>query len=170
MVVSPLAGKPAPRALLVNVASLVADYFAVKPDRAAASERVHVGTSGRRGSATAASFNEAHIVSIAQAVCLSRRKRGIDGPLFLGRIRMRFPSPLSSAPSRCWRPMAWRRWWMPLAGTRPHPRQTCAVGGNEPIDGIKVTARSGWFAARPSGTEDVYKIYAESFRSEGHLQ
>ena len=45
-----------------------------------------------------------------------------------------------------------------------------APGNNEPIGGIKVVAKSGWFAARPSGTEDVYKIYAESFRSEEHLR
>ena len=45
-----------------------------------------------------------------------------------------------------------------------------APGNNAPIGGIKVTARSGWFAARPSGTEDIYKIYAESFRDEAHLR
>jgi phosphoglucomutase len=43
-------------------------------------------------------------------------------------------------------------------------------GNNEPIDGLKVIAKSGWSAARPSGTEDIYKIYAESFRGEDHLQ
>jgi phosphoglucomutase len=42
-------------------------------------------------------------------------------------------------------------------------------GNNEPIGGLKVTARSGWFAAQPSGTEDIYNIYAESFRGEDHL-
>jgi phosphoglucomutase len=44
-----------------------------------------------------------------------------------------------------------------------------APGNDAPIDGLKVTARSGWFAARPSGTEAVYKIYAESFKDETHL-
>jgi phosphoglucomutase len=47
---------------------------------------------------------------------------------------------------------------------------TRAPGNNQPIGGIKVVARNGWFAARPSGTEDVYKIYAESFRSHEHLE
>ena len=47
---------------------------------------------------------------------------------------------------------------------------TRAPGNNEPIGGIKVIARNGWFAARPSGTEEVYKIYAESFRSQEHLE
>jgi phosphoglucomutase len=45
-----------------------------------------------------------------------------------------------------------------------------APGNDAPIGGIKVVAKSGWFAARPSGTEDIYKIYAESFRDESHLQ
>ncbi|HEX9159008.1 MAG TPA: hypothetical protein VF835_02170, partial [Rhizomicrobium sp.] len=47
---------------------------------------------------------------------------------------------------------------------------TRAPGNHEPIGGIKVIAPNGWFAARPSGTEDVYKIYAESFRSRAHLE
>ena len=46
---------------------------------------------------------------------------------------------------------------------------TSAPGNNAPIGGLKVTTESGWFAARPSGTEDVYKIYAESFRGADHL-
>ena len=55
------------------------------------------------------------------------------------------------------------------------PDQRCsglwpAPGNGQPFGGIKVTSDSGWFAARPSGTEDVYKIYAESFRSESHLR
>jgi phosphoglucomutase len=47
---------------------------------------------------------------------------------------------------------------------------TKAPGNDAPIGGIKVAAKSGWFAARPSGTEDIYKIYAESFRGEEHLR
>ena len=45
-----------------------------------------------------------------------------------------------------------------------------APGNDAPIGGLKVVARDGWFAARPSGTEDVYKLYAESFRSPSHLE
>ncbi len=82
--VSPLAGKPAPRSLLVNVPRLMTAYFALAPDPAVVSQRVAFGTSGHRGSAFAAAFNEAHILAIAQAVCLYRRQAGIDGPLFLG--------------------------------------------------------------------------------------
>ena len=57
-----------------------------------------------------------------------------------------------------------------LAGEPITARLTRAPGNNEPIGGLKVVAASGWFAARPSGTEDLYKIYAESFRDESHLQ
>jgi len=56
-----------------------------------------------------------------------------------------------------------------LAGEPIIDKLTRAPGNNAPIGGIKVTAASGWFAARPSGTENVYKIYAESFHSEAHL-
>jgi phosphoglucomutase len=48
-------------------------------------------------------------------------------------------------------------------------RLTAAPGNGEPLGGIKVVTESGWFAARPSGTEDVYKLYAESFRGPEHL-
>ncbi len=56
-----------------------------------------------------------------------------------------------------------------LAGEAIEATLTKAPGNDQPIGGIKVIAKSGWFAARPSGTEDVYKIYAESFRSKDHL-
>jgi phosphoglucomutase len=57
-----------------------------------------------------------------------------------------------------------------LAGEDIVARMTRAPGNDEPIDGLKVVTRGGWFAARPSGTENVYKIYAESFRSQSHLE
>jgi len=82
--ISPLAGKPVPRSMLVNIPRLVTAYFALAPDPAIISQRVAFGTSGHRGSAFAASFNEAHVLAIAQAVCLYRRHAGIEGPLFLG--------------------------------------------------------------------------------------
>src|SRR5208337_4809880 len=56
-----------------------------------------------------------------------------------------------------------------LAGEPIIAKLSRAPGNKAPIDGLKVVARSGWFAARPSGTEAVYKIYAESFRDEAHL-
>ena len=56
-----------------------------------------------------------------------------------------------------------------LAGEPITAKLTRAPGNNAPIDGLKVMTPSGWFAARPSGTENIYKIYAESFKDQGHL-
>jgi phosphoglucomutase len=56
-----------------------------------------------------------------------------------------------------------------LAGEPIIAKLTRAPGNDAPIGGLKVTAESGWFAARPSGTENIYKIYAESFKSQTHL-
>jgi len=80
----PLAGHPAPRALLANIPRLVSAYFVGKPDPAQPAERIAFGTSGHRGSALNCSFNEDHIAATTQAVCDHRRSRGLDGPLFLG--------------------------------------------------------------------------------------
>ena len=82
--VNPLAGKPAPASMLVNVPRLVTAYFSGKPDPAVPSQRVAFGTSGHRGSAFNNAFNEAHILAISQALCDHRRRAGIDGPLFIG--------------------------------------------------------------------------------------
>jgi phosphoglucomutase len=84
MNVSPLAGRPADQASLVNVPDLVTAYYTEKPDPAIPAQRVVFGTSGHRGSAFAKSFNEWHILAISQAICLYRKKQKIDGPLFLG--------------------------------------------------------------------------------------
>ncbi|CAH1672252.1 phosphoglucomutase [Hyphomicrobiales bacterium] len=81
--VSPLAGKRLEPGMLVDVAALRNAYYD-QPDPAQRAQQVAFGTSGHRGTAFARSFNEAHILAIAQAVCLYRRQRGIDGPLFLG--------------------------------------------------------------------------------------
>ena len=80
----PLAGKPAPRELLVDVPDLRARYVADAPDPKDPAQRVAFGTSGHRGSSLRRSFNEAHLLAVAQAVCEYRRGAGIDGPLFIG--------------------------------------------------------------------------------------
>jgi phosphoglucomutase len=82
--INPLAGKSAPVSLLVNVAELVTAYFSLRPDPSVPAQRVAFGTSGHRGSAFEAAFNEGHILAITQAVCDHRGKAGVDGPLFLG--------------------------------------------------------------------------------------
>jgi phosphoglucomutase len=83
--ISPLAGKPAPKALLVDVARLEQAYFECKPDAGDPNQRVSFGTSGHRGSPFSASFTEAHIAAITQAICDYRRAQTIDGPLFMGK-------------------------------------------------------------------------------------
>ncbi|MEP6907588.1 MAG: phosphoglucomutase (alpha-D-glucose-1,6-bisphosphate-dependent) [Pseudoxanthomonas sp.] len=82
--VSPLAGKPAQAAPLVDVDKLIAAYFDVQPDPSVAAQRVSFGTSGHRGCSFDGSFNEAHVLAITQAICLYRHEHAIDGPLFLG--------------------------------------------------------------------------------------
>jgi len=85
MSVSPLAGKPAPRDLLVNIPRLVTLYYANRPDVSDPAQQVAFGTSGHRGSPSKASFNEHHILAIAQAISELRKNKGIDGPLFMGK-------------------------------------------------------------------------------------
>jgi len=85
MALSPLAGKTAPKELLIDPAQLEREYYARKPEPSDVSQRVSFGTSGHRGSALKGSFNEAHILAITQAICDYRRAQGISGPLFVGR-------------------------------------------------------------------------------------
>ena len=80
----PRAGQPAAPDDLVNVAKLVTAYYAVHPDPGDAAQRVSFGTSGHRGSAFTATFNEDHILATTQAICEYRARHGIDGPLYLG--------------------------------------------------------------------------------------
>ncbi len=81
---SPLAGKPAPLDILVDVPRLVTAYYALRPDPSVREQRVSFGTSGHRGSSFDATFNEAHVLAITQAICVWRKQHTIDGPLFLG--------------------------------------------------------------------------------------
>jgi phosphoglucomutase len=83
--ISPLAGKPAPREMLVDIGRLEREYYARKPDIDDPAERVAFGTSGHRGSPFAGSFTEAHILAVTQAICDYRARQGIDGPLYLGK-------------------------------------------------------------------------------------
>ncbi|MBM4431869.1 MAG: phosphoglucomutase, alpha-D-glucose phosphate-specific, partial [Chloroflexi bacterium] len=84
MKVPELAGRPAPRELLINVPRLVSAYYAHKPDIATQEQRVAFGTSGHRGSSLNGSFNEDHILAICQAVCEHRQAQRINGPLYVG--------------------------------------------------------------------------------------
>jgi phosphoglucomutase len=83
--ISPLAGKPAPKELLVDVARLEKEYFERRPDLDDPNQRVSFGTSGHRGSPLRGTFNEAHILAITQAICEYRHEQGTDGPLYMGK-------------------------------------------------------------------------------------
>jgi len=80
----PRAGRPAEPSMLVNIPRLMRAYYTGRPDPSVREQRVAFGTSGHRGSALDSGFNEAHILAITQAICLSRQQQWIDGPLFLG--------------------------------------------------------------------------------------
>jgi phosphoglucomutase len=84
MALHELAGKPAPRELLVNIPRLVTAYYTHAPDPQVPAHRVSFGTSGHRGSSLDHSFNERHILAVAQAICEYRTSQDITGPLFLG--------------------------------------------------------------------------------------
>src|ERR1700681_2873111 len=84
MPVSPLAGQPAESASLIDPARLIDAYYTIRPDPGIPAQRVSFGTSGHRGTALHASFNELHILAVTQAICAYRRQASIEGPLFLG--------------------------------------------------------------------------------------
>ena len=84
MPASPAAGEPARSSDLIDPAHLVKVYYSDRPDPGIAAQRVSFGTSGHRGTSRSRSFNEWHILAIAQAICAYRKSRNIDGPLLLG--------------------------------------------------------------------------------------
>ena len=153
--VHPLAGQPAPPELLVNVTKLVAAYYAERPDPSVSAQRVAFGTSGHRGSSLDAGFNEAHVLAITQAICLYERMDFAATPEQKAALAGLSPSDIRLTA---------------LAGDPIQTVLTTTPGGHRPIGGIKVVTERGWFAARPSGTEAVCKLYAESFEGRDHLR
>jgi phosphoglucomutase len=85
MAISPLAGLPAPKAMLVDLTRLEREYFDRRPDLGDRNQWVSFGTSGHRGSPLTGTFTESHILAISQAICDYRRLQGTDGPLYLGK-------------------------------------------------------------------------------------
>ena len=85
MAISPLAGRPAPQEMRIDLAALEVAYYERLPDPEDAAQRVSFGTSGHRGTPLAGTFTERHILCITQAICDYRSSRGIDGPLFMGK-------------------------------------------------------------------------------------
>jgi phosphoglucomutase len=93
MPLSPLAGKPAPREMLIDPVQLERDYFERKPDMGDPNQLVSFGTSGHRGTPRRGTFTEAHILAITQAICDYRRGQGTDGPLYMGKDTHAISSP-----------------------------------------------------------------------------
>ncbi len=85
MSANPLAGKPAPKELLIDVNRIEEAFYASKPDPADPNQLVSFGTSGHRGTSSNATFTEAHILAITQAICEYRKNQGVTGPLFMGK-------------------------------------------------------------------------------------
>ncbi len=85
MTISPLAGKPVPKEMLIDPARLEREYFERRPDLDDPQQLVSFGTSGHRGSPLRGSFTEAHILAITQAICDYRHAQGTDGPLYMGK-------------------------------------------------------------------------------------
>src|ERR1019366_1898201 len=91
--ISPLAGKPAPKAMLVDLARLEREYYERRPDLGDPNQLVSFGTSGHRGSSLHGTFTEVHILAITQAICDYRKSHGIDGPLQMGKDTHALSSP-----------------------------------------------------------------------------
>ena len=105
MQTSPLAGKPAPKELPVDLARLEREYYACRPDLGDPQQRVSFGTSGHRGSPFHGSFTEAHILAITQAICDYRRARAAPTARFIWvRTPTLFPDRRNVPRSKSWRP------------------------------------------------------------------
>jgi phosphoglucomutase len=83
--ISPLAGLPAPKEMLINVDHLKQEYLDRRPDLSDPTQMVSFGTSGHRGTSLKGTFTEAHVLAITQAICEYRRMQGTDGPIFMGK-------------------------------------------------------------------------------------
>jgi phosphoglucomutase len=139
------AGQPAAREDLVDVAKLVTAYFALHPDPAEPAQRVSFGTSGHRGSALTASFNEDHILATTQAICEYRMSEGIDGPLFLGADTHALSEPAQVSAIEVLAANGVRVLLDARGGYTPTPAVSRAIlahnvpGGRDRADGIVVT-------------------------------
>jgi phosphoglucomutase len=147
MGLSPLAGKIAPRSILANVPGLVSAYYTNHPDLSGKQLLVEFGTSGHRGSSIRNTFNEDHILAITQAICESRKARGISGPVFLGKDAHALSEPSFATAIEV------------LAA-----------------NGVNMLVQSDWgYTPTPVVSHAIlvynriYKIYTESFEDRKHL-
>ena len=148
--ISALAGTPAPKERLVDLAQLEREYFERKLDHGDQNQMIHFGTSGHRGSSLDGTFNELIWEFGTPYYARIGAPATPDQKAKLGKL-----SPASVREAK-------------LAG-EPITGKLTRAPANDCIGGLKVVAASGWFAARPSGTENIYKIYAESFKDRSHL-
>jgi phosphoglucomutase len=100
MAINPHAGRPAEPSMLVDVDALIRAYYEIQPDPSDPAQRVAFGTSGHRGSAFNAAFNEAHIAATTEAICRYRAAHGTDGPLFIGRDTHALSGPATATALR----------------------------------------------------------------------
>jgi phosphoglucomutase len=140
----PRAGQPAAPGDLVNVAKLVTAYYTVHPDPGEVAQRVSFGTSGHRGSAFSATFNEDHILATTQAICEYRASQGIDGPLYLGADTHALAEPATASALEVLAANGVRVLTDARGGYTPTPAVSRAIlarnAGNGPrADGIVVT-------------------------------
>jgi phosphoglucomutase len=142
---SPLAGKPAPKMLLIDPARLESEFYSRKPDPADPAQLVSFGTSGHRGSPLKGSFNEAHIHAITQAICEYRQGQGITGPLYMGRDTHAVSGPAQRAALEVLAANGVETVIQPDEGVTPTPAVSRAIlaynrgRAQRPADGIVVT-------------------------------
>lgn len=142
---SALAGKPAPKEILVDLARLEQEYYQRTPDMADASQRVRFGTSGHRGSSLHGTFTEAHILAITQAICDYRAGRGVTGPLFMGKDTHALSAPAQRTALEVLAANSVEVFIQPADGVTPTPVISHAIIGHNRgrdaglADGIVVT-------------------------------
>ena len=170
MALSPLAGKIAPPALLIDPARLESEFYGREPDAADAAQLVSFGTSGHRGSPLKGSFNLAHIYAITQAICEYRAGQGITGPLYMGRDTHAVSGPAQRAALEVLAANGIETVIQPDDGVTPTPAVSRAIlahnrGRTERLaDGIVVT---GWIQKRANallreGMSGIRRVTAEA--------
>ncbi|MBP1749702.1 MAG: Phosphoglucomutase [Deltaproteobacteria bacterium] len=145
MAISPFAGKPAPREILIDVKKLETEYYDRRPDTNDPLQKVSFGTSGHRGSALRGTFNEAHILAISQAICEYRKIQGIDGPLYMGKDTHALSGPAQKTALEVFCANGVKTMIQRDDGYTPTPVISHAIlahnraGGSSPADGVVVT-------------------------------
>jgi len=141
----PLAGKPVPAELYIDVDHLLAEYFDRKPNPENAEELVSFGTSGHRGSSLDGKFNEDHILAITQAICDYRTAQGIDGPLFVGMDTHALSAPASNTTLEVLAPNGVEGRFQENGGFTPTPVISNAIlMHNRPWESKQGIPRGGW--------------------------